>query len=80
MLVGVPPYYHNDEKVLYENIKHGILYFPESADYLQADQPVRDLILKLLIRNPSKRLGALEDAEEVKAHPFFKDTKWAEIA
>ncbi len=36
-----------------------------------------DLIVKLLNRNPQRRLGAgPQDAEEVKQHPFFKGLNW----
>lgn len=35
-------------------------------------QEARSLIIALLHRNPSKRLGSgPDDAEELKAHPFF---------
>jgi len=38
-----------------------------------------DLIVKLLNRDPRKRLGAGPgDAEEIKAHPFFKCIDWQE--
>ena len=31
-------------------------------------------------RNPNKRLGAgPSDADEIKAHPFFKDTNWIDV-
>jgi hypothetical protein len=33
-----------------------------------------------LNRNPQKRLGAgSDDAEEIKAHAFFKDIDWKEV-
>lgn len=36
-----------------------------------------DLIVKLLNRDPRKRLGAGPgDAEEIKKHPFFKNINW----
>jgi hypothetical protein len=35
------------------------------------------LIVSLLNRNPSKRLGAgPEGADEIKRHPFFKSIDW----
>ena len=41
----------------------------------------RNLILALLNRNPNKRLGSgPNDAEEVKAHEFFADINWEDIA
>lgn len=30
----------------------------------------------MLIRDPSKRLGAVRDAEEIKQHVFFKGVDW----
>lgn len=39
-----------------------------------------DLIVKLLNRDPKKRLGAgPEDAEEIKKHPFFKNINWQDV-
>jgi len=39
-----------------------------------------DLIVKLLNRDPRKRLGAGEgDAEEIKKHPFFKGINWEDV-
>jgi len=35
--------------------------------------------LKLLNRNPKERLGAKEDSEEIKSHPFFKDINWDDL-
>ena len=40
----------------------------------------RDLILKLLNRNPQKRLGAgVRDSEEIKEHPFFDGVNWDDV-
>ena len=36
---------------------------------------LKDLIMKLLKRNPIERLGA-NGAWEIKSHPFFKDVDW----
>jgi len=57
---------------LFENIKNGPLEVP-------SDMPsdALDLIVKLLNRDHTKRLGAgPSDAEEIKSHPFFKDIDW----
>jgi len=37
----------------------------------------QDVIAKLLLRDPAKRLGAHAGAEEIKAHPFFSGINWA---
>lgn len=39
------------------------------------------LLKQLLERNPDSRIGSSpEDANELKAHPFFKDINWEAIA
>ena len=44
-------------------------YFSES---------VKDLLSKLLVRDPNQRLGA-KGAEEIKAHPFFQNINWDDL-
>ena len=40
----------------------------------------RSLILQLLNRNPSKRLGAgPRDSDEIKEHPFFDGVNWDDV-
>ncbi len=39
----------------------------------------KDLITKLLNRNPKKRLGTFGGAEELKRHPFFKQIDWVKL-
>lgn len=39
----------------------------------------KDLIKKLLCRDPRKRLGANKDSEEIKEHPFFEDINWEDV-
>ena len=40
----------------------------------------KTLIVSLLNRNPSKRLGAgQEGSEEIKTHPFFNEIDWQEV-
>lgn len=46
---------------------------------LQASLQVKQLIFRLLQRDPKKRLGCLEGANEVKNHSFFKGINWALI-
>jgi serine/threonine protein kinase len=68
MLVGIPPYYNNNRKILFDNIKQGPLRIPHTMSKV-----ARDLILNLLNRNPTKRMGASSrDAAELKEHEFFK--------
>ena len=37
---------------------------------------LRDIICKLLEKDPKKRLGFTGDADEVVNHPWFKDMDW----
>lgn len=69
-LVGVPPYYSDNIEKLYENIQSGPIQFPKHMS------PVaRDLISKLMIRNPMTRLG-FNGAQEIKDHAFFTGVNW----
>lgn len=50
MLVGIPPFYNDNIKVLYENIEKGRLKMPK---YLTSE--AKKLLTKLLHRDPRKR-------------------------
>jgi serine/threonine protein kinase len=53
---------------MFERIKNAEPKFPEKP---KASDEAKDIILKLLIKDPSKRLGSKGD-QEIKAHPWFK--------
>eukprot|EP00357_Protocruzia_adherens_P011431 CAMPEP_0115013506 /NCGR_PEP_ID=MMETSP0216-20121206/25454_1 /TAXON_ID=223996 /ORGANISM="Protocruzia adherens, Strain Boccale" /LENGTH=841 /DNA_ID=CAMNT_0002382929 /DNA_START=885 /DNA_END=3410 /DNA_ORIENTATION=- len=74
MLVGTPPYFTNNREKLFENIERGVLRVPSSLS-----TEAKSLLKGLLIRNPLKRLGARDDAEEIKAHAFFSDIDWHHV-
>ncbi len=69
-LHGNPPYYSEDEEELKENIKHARLRFDKGLS-----ATARDLITRLLDRNPRKRIGA-RNKQEIKDHLFFKGLDW----
>ncbi len=72
MLVGKTPYFSDSKTELYNNIQRGPLKLPISMS-----QEAVNLIVNLLNRNPSNRLGAGPDgAEEIKRHPFFSSLDW----
>lgn len=50
MLVGIPPYYNDNIKILYQNIEKGKLKIP---NYLSKE--ASKCLLKMLNRNPNKR-------------------------
>jgi len=66
MLVGIPPYYDNDRDVLFYNIINEDLEIPS---YISKE--ARDLIVRLMDRNPVTRLGTNGSAE-IKKHKWFK--------
>ncbi|KAL1207313.1 Serine/threonine-protein kinase WAG2 [Cardamine amara subsp. amara] len=39
-------------------------------------EEARDLIEKLLVKDPKKRLGCARGAQDIKRHPFFDGIKW----
>lgn len=64
MMVGIPPFYNENMKVLYENIEKGKLTLPR---YLSKE--ARKVVSKMLSKDPKKRptLGQLMQ------DPFFDD-------
>lgn len=42
----------------------------------QIAKPAKDLIVKLLEKNPARRLGFVNDAEDLKNHEFFDVIDW----
>eukprot|EP01132_Coremiostelium_polycephalum_P002161 gene2161-2660_t len=68
MLSGLPPFYSQDVRTMYNNIINAKLVFTP-----QFSPESRDFISNLLERDPNKRL---KDAKVVKCHPFFKGIDW----
>lgn len=72
MLVGQPPYFDRTKTKLFQNIQNGVLKLPA---HLSVE--AKDLIVRLLERNPSKRLGGgPRGVDELKSHPFFASINW----
>jgi serine/threonine protein kinase len=72
MCCGWSPFYAEDTQQMYKNIAFGKVRFPR--DTLSTEG--RNFVKGLLNRNPKHRLGANDDAEELKRHPFFDDIEW----
>lgn len=66
MLIGLPPFYSRDRNVMYERILHQRLVVPTSIS-----PSCKDLLQKLLQKDCQKRLGADNDFQDIKEHPFF---------
>merc|ERR1711959_394233 len=74
MLVGRPPFYSENVNDMYDKILHDNLSSPSSVN-VPAD--AKDLLEKILVRDPKNRLGYGDsDAAPIRAHPFFKDMDW----
>ncbi|KAJ3694192.1 hypothetical protein LUZ60_009672 [Juncus effusus] len=83
MLYGKTPFRgENNEKTLINIIKQP-LSFPKlavsSAKEMQEISRAQDLISKLLIKNPKKRIGSMKGSVDIKRHEFFKGVNWALI-
>ncbi|EHL01379.1 putative Serine/threonine-protein kinase SCH9 [Glarea lozoyensis 74030] len=72
MCCGWSPFYAEDTQQMYKNIAFGKVRFPR--DTLTTEG--RNFVKGLLNRNPKHRLGAQDDAEELKRHAFFADIDW----
>lgn len=76
MCCGWSPFYSEDVQQMYKNICFGKIRFPRGVIGDDGKQFVKGL----LNRNPKHRLGAERDAEELRAHPFFKNIDWTLLA
>ena len=74
MVTGSPPYYDKSKEKLFQNIQTASLCLPSCLS-----KELKSLLSKLLVRNPLKRLGAENDAEDIKCHPFFNGINWDAI-
>ncbi|KAI1287926.1 kinase-like domain-containing protein [Xylaria venustula] len=75
MLTGLPPFYDEVTNEMYRKILSEPLHFPG----LDVVPPAaKDLLTKLLNRNPAERLGANGSAE-IKSHPFFHAIDWRKL-
>lgn len=74
MLTGLPPFYHHDRETLFANIRHARLEVPKYVN-----KPAKMLIEALMLREPSRRLGARR-TEDIRNHPFFAGLDFEALA
>lgn len=72
MVTGLPPFFDDDTSVMYRKILQNPLKFPPFLE----NTDVQDLLIKLLQKDPTKRLS---DAQQIKNHKFFKDIDWVKL-
>nr|AML78332.1 putative LOV domain-containing protein [Nymphaea sp. BC-2016] len=73
MLYGRTPFRGKNRQKTFANILHKDLTFPSS---LPVSLEARQLIHRLLHRDPINRLGSNGGANEIKQHPFFRGINW----
>nr|AML77131.1 putative LOV domain-containing protein [Hafniomonas reticulata] len=73
LLYGTTPFRGARRDETFDNILKLPLTFPAKPVVSDA---CKDLISQLLIKDQTKRLGAKMGAEDIKAHPFFKNISW----
>jgi serine/threonine protein kinase len=72
MLTGLPPFYDkNRNQILNKILKDRHIEFKE---YMTKE--AKDLIKRLLIKDPKRRLGSKRGAADIKEHPFFDCIDW----
>ena len=76
MLCGLPPFYVENLDRMYDLIKTSPVKFPKR---INLSEEAKDIIRKLLDKNPRKRLGSQNGIEEIKKHPFFASIDFAAI-
>lgn len=74
MLYGYTPFRGKTRQKTFANILHKDLKFPGS---IPASLQAKQLMYRLLHRDPKNRLGSREGANELKRHPFFRGINWA---
>nr|AML79242.1 putative LOV domain-containing protein [Joinvillea ascendens] len=74
MFYGYTPFRGKTRQRTFANILHKDIRFPAS---IPASLPARQLMYRLLHRDPANRLGSYEGANEIKQHPFFHGINWA---
>jgi len=80
MIVGMTPFYDGivDQMGLFKNIVKCRMDYPE-GDFMSSYS--KDLISRMLMVNPSDRLGSFAGFDsDIKSHPFFEGTDWKGLA
>lgn len=80
-LFGYPPFNADKAENVFENILNGQIQWPH-LDQKQfktyCTDEAKDLIERLLIKNPAQRLG-LHGSKEIMDHPYFKGLNWSNL-
>lgn len=74
MLTGGVPFKAKNEKILMEKVLTAEFETPS-----EFSEEAKDLLRRLLWKNPKERLGGKGGAREVKRHAFFASVNWTEL-
>ncbi|XP_027104784.1 serine/threonine-protein kinase D6PKL2-like [Coffea arabica] len=74
LIYGLTPFKGLDNEFTLSNIVARSLEFPKEP---VVSSSAMDLMAKLLIKNPTKRMGSTMGATAIKNHPFFDGVNWA---
>lgn len=75
MLLGQSPFRGDDEDEIFDAILEDEPLYP-----IHMPRDSVSILQKLLTRDPLRRLGGgPTDAEEIKCHPFFRETVWEDV-
>ncbi|KAB1226083.1 Phototropin-1 [Morella rubra] len=74
MFYGYTPFRGKTRQKTFSNILQKDLRFPGS---IQVSLQAKQLMYRLLHKDPKNRLGSREGANEIKCHPFFRGVNWA---
>ncbi|KAK8943816.1 Serine/threonine-protein kinase AtPK1/AtPK6 [Platanthera guangdongensis] len=77
LIAGIPPFTARLPEMIFDNILNRKIPWPHIPDDMSLE--AKDIIDRFLVQDPALRLGA-KGASEVKAHPFFKEIDWENLA
>ena len=73
MMFGVTPFFNRNRQMLQSKIVHTKVVFPDRTHYkIEYSQELIDIVLLLLKKDRTIRLGAGGDAAEILNHAWFK--------
>ena len=75
LLTGVPPFYSAERSEFYRTELFEKILFSVPKFLTTFSPSVKDLLAKLLEKEPSKRLG-YNGAKDIKSHPWFIGVNW----
>eukprot|EP00828_Plagiopyla_frontata_P019017 TRINITY_DN2431_c0_g1_i2.p2 TRINITY_DN2431_c0_g1~~TRINITY_DN2431_c0_g1_i2.p2 ORF type:complete len:369 (+),score=49.73 TRINITY_DN2431_c0_g1_i2:33-1139(+) len=76
LLIGIPPFYSENQSTMYQAIVENDVLFPSS---LSITENCKDIITQLLSKDPQQRLGFNNGVNQIKKHPWVSFVNWSDI-